>query len=60
MKRRRIVLPALVLAGAFVSGQAVALQKADGGKLTPEHRDQLNQRLSVLRDQACRAGYAGC
>lgn len=39
---------------------AVALQKADHGELTPEHRAELEQRLAALRDEACRAGLAGC
>jgi hypothetical protein len=40
--------------------EAIATQKADGGTLTPEHREQFNERLAALRDEACRVGYAGC
>lgn len=40
--------------------EAIATQKADGGKLTDAHRADLEARLAVLRKEACQTGVAGC
>lgn len=40
--------------------EAAAVQKADGGALTPEHRAELTGKLELIRRDACAAGLAGC
>ena len=40
--------------------EAVATQRADGGKLTDAHRAELEGKLAILRKEACGAGLAGC
>jgi len=40
--------------------EAIATQKADGGKLTDAHRADLEARLTVLRKEACQTGVGRC
>jgi hypothetical protein len=40
--------------------EAISVQKADGGKLSDAHRVDLEQRLAILRGEACHQGLAGC
>lgn len=40
--------------------EAIATQAADGGTLTEAHKAEFNEKLAIIRKEACQAGVGPC